>query len=223
MSLQEYAALCEGFPKEIELIESHTVSISNAKLVRYYDVTTPLFGEPLLSELRKYEFCYKPIRLVALPEYFSVYQEVWRSYADNIDESYDFIIFDGSLIHNQMNDMMSNYKIDGRKAALHIKQLLNAFGVRKKHVFYLESDNVAEQLIKADMERKHKKPSDDYIAFWKKRYENDKMILEELGKMCCVYNISKCSYKEIMQDICERCNKSGVDPISNSRFDYGSE
>jgi len=65
--------------------------------------------------LMKKEFCYNPVDLVPLNEYTNAYKEVWSNFASALDDKFDFIIFDGSLLHHPINDMMRNYNITGEQ------------------------------------------------------------------------------------------------------------
>ena len=65
------------------------------KLVRYYNEDTPLFEQPLLSELWDREFCYETKNPVPLSEYTRIYQAVWRQFFSMLGQETDHLIFDG--------------------------------------------------------------------------------------------------------------------------------
>ena len=124
----EYEALCFRHISERSAIWRYTICVKNGKLIKYYNQDKPLFQEPLLSELKEKEFCYKPEHPVSFAEYTSIYESVWKVFAAGVDEAYDFILFDGSLLHHPINDMMRNYHIAGEQAVSHIVTLLHALG-----------------------------------------------------------------------------------------------
>lgn len=199
-TLDKYEKLLEEYKSFGEMIKSNTVNAGSVRLVRYYNGDIPLFEEPLLKELSQKEFCYRPVSVVPLKEYTKVYKEVWSNYAADLDESYDFYIFDGSLIHHPINDMMRNYNITGEQAVSHINDLLNSLGLIKCHIFYLKTNNIPEQLKKAHFNRRQSVPTQEQIEFWENRYENDLIVLNGI-KDYKVYDISCFDYDLIKKDI----------------------
>lgn len=186
----EYETLCFKHASERSAIRRYTIRVKNGKLIRYYNQEEPLFQEPLLSELKEKEFCYKPEHLVPFAEYTSIYESVWELFAAGIDETYDFILFDGSLLHHPMNDMMRNYHVAGEQAVSYIVTLLNALGNRKRYIFYLKTGDVASQLKKAHANRKQHVPTEEEIDFWEKRQENDRIVLEKLNENMVIFDVS---------------------------------
>ena len=93
--------------------------------MRYFDGGTPLFSEELLRELRRLEFCYNPPHPVPLADYSKAYQAVWEDFSRSVDSFADCTVFDGSLLHHPLNDMIRNYNASKEQAAAHVKMLLN--------------------------------------------------------------------------------------------------
>ncbi len=209
LSVEEYVELCEKHKSFIEILHVNTIVAGNVRLVRYYNQDTPLFNEPLLSELAQKEFCYNPIELVTRNEYTSVYINIWKSFVAAIDETYDFIVFDGSLLHHPINDMMRNYNITGKQAISHVTALLNALGLRTWHIFYLRTNSIGEQLKKARLNRGQKTPTKEQINFWETRYKNDMMVLNNIQKDCQVYDVSddgwKLAREQILTNLLNHC------------------
>lgn len=201
LSLEEYDKLCTKYKLFMDMLHSNTIIAGNVRLVRYYDEDTPLFDEPLLSELAQKEFCYNPIELVTLNEYTSAYINVWRNFALSLDETYDFIIFDGSLIHHPINDMMRNYNITRKQAISHVTALLNSLGLRKRHVFYLSTNSISEQLKKAHLDRGQKKPTKGQVDFWETRYKNDMNVLNNIQEDYQIYDVSDNGWKLTREQI----------------------
>ena len=196
MTESEYEALCLKYASERSIIRRYTMCVENGKLIKYYNQDEPLFQEPLLSELKEKEFCYKPEHPVSFAEYTSIYESVWKLFATGGDEAYDFILFDGSLLHHPINDMMRNYHITGEQAVSHIVTLLNALGNRKRYIFYLKTEDVASQLKKAHVNRKQHEPTEKEIDFWEKRRENDRIVLEKLNESIEIFDVSNDGWEQ---------------------------
>lgn len=212
LTLEEYKRLCNEYKSSIDLIRDNMVILKDARLVRYYNKDMPLFDEPLLSEFSNREFCYKPTHLVSLIEYTAIYTELWKKFASTLDGSYDYIIFDGSLFHHPINDMIRNYNISAEQAIVHIKALLNALGVIEWQIFYLKTYNIAGQLARAYIERGQNVPTNEQIKFWHTRYKKDVIVLNNINGNYQILDISNNSWdlakKEILKYIINNCEKS---------------
>ena len=186
----EYASLFRQYPAEADAIRANTIPAGNMRLVRYFDEDTPLFSEPLLQKMRQWEFCWHPPRPVPLAEYTAIYREVWRNFAASADSSFDFILFDGSLLHHPINDMMRNYGITGEQAVLHVQTLLDALGEIPRRIFYLQTKNIGAQLCRAHHDRGQKPPTEGEIAFWEARYRNDMTVLAAVRETLARFDVS---------------------------------
>lgn len=197
----EYNRFCAHYEKHLSLIKQYSIPAGNATLVRYYDQNTPLFDEPLLSELELYEFCYKPTRVIPFQEYTDTYEHIWKRFAHSLDRETDYYLFDGSLLHHPLNDMIRNYDVDVLQAGLHVKSMLNAISAIKYHVFYLYTNDISRRLIQAHKSRNQKRPSGDKIEFWKKRYAYDQLILDKyIGKYTSI-DVSESGWNSAMNRI----------------------
>ena len=94
----EYEDLCNRYPSSVETLRRYTVAAEDVQLVRYYNNDTPLFEQPLLSELWDREFCYEPKNPVPLSEYTRIYKAVWRQYFSTLNQETDYLIFDGKTM-----------------------------------------------------------------------------------------------------------------------------
>ena len=201
MTQEEYTALCRGYPEEADAIRKYTIHAGEAELVRYFDADTPLFPEPLLTVLRGYEFCYHPKRLVPLSAFTAAYAQVWLDFAAGIDGTYDYILFDGSLLHHPINDMMRNYGCDGEMALGHVSVLLDALGERERMIFYLEPEDIGMQLAQAHRDRGQNPPDEKQIAFWKKRNANDRYVLDRIREDCTVFPVTRQGWDAVRAQI----------------------
>lgn len=190
LTVQEYAQLCTRHSEERGLLQKDVIFAEDARLIRYACGSVPLFREPLLSELAAREFCYRPRRLIPLKAYSSAYAHVWNDYAHTLPASVDFILFDGSLLHHPLNDMMRNYHVSQEQALAHIGALLDALGTVRRRIVYLAADNPEEQLKAARNARGQRMPSNKEIAFWNARFQMDQFVLKRVSKSICIFNVS---------------------------------
>lgn len=195
----EYEDLCGRYPASAEALRQYTVSAADVRLVRYYNEDTPLFDQPLLSELWDREFCYEPKNPVPLSDYTRIYQAVWRQYFSTLGQETDYLIFDGSLLHHPINDMMRNYHADKEQILCHIRQLLGAMGHVEKTIYYLRTDDIAEQLARAHADRGQNPPSAEAVEFWRQRYENDLFVLHYIKKEYRILDVSNDSWNEALE------------------------
>ncbi len=205
LSLNQFEKLCGKYKAASALMRTNTICAGDVRLVRYYNGDTPLFAEPLLSELAQCEFCYHPIELVPLEQYTAAYAQVWCNYAASLDETYDFILFDGSLLHHPINDMIRNYSITAEQAIAHITVLLDALGAIQRSIYYLKTDDIGAQLFKAHIDRGEGAPTNDSIGFWQKRYSYDMTVLHGMQENYQIFDISNNGWdlarKQILHDL----------------------
>lgn len=208
LTASEYETLCETYRLEADTLKRHTIPAGDVRLVRYYNEDTPLFDEPLLSELVRHEFCYHPAHLVSLEEYTSAYLHVWEDFAAGIDDTCDFILFDGSLLHHPINDMMRNYHIRGEQAIPHVTTLLRALGNRQRQIFYLETGDIRVQLTRAHLDRKQAVPTPEEVEFWQTRHRNDRIVLAHIDETCTLYDVSGGNWNAVREQIKQSLTQS---------------
>lgn len=201
LTADEHRHLCEAFPDELDTLLQNTIPAGDVRLVRYFDDDTPLFAPALLAELRKKEFCYHPAHLVSMDEYTEAYRHVWTDFAESIDDTCDFLLFDGSLLHHPINDMMRNYHITGEQAVPHVRTLLESLGGRKRRIFYLETAGIAAQLTRAHIDRGQNPPSAEDILFWETRHKNDRIVLDSIVEDSRIYDVSGGNWDSVREEI----------------------
>ena len=92
--------------------------------------------------------------------------------------------------------MMRNYSVSFEQANAHVRMLLESLGNTRTYVFYLETDDHPALLKKVHADRGQKPPTQEQIAFWKKRHDFDRKILQKLNTDTHVLNISDGKWKE---------------------------
>ena len=197
----EYDRLCAQYKENVAEIAHYTIPAGEAMLVRYYNQDTPLFKGKLLADLKEAEFCYHPVRLVSLSQYSEAYSFVWTRFSRTLDETVDYYVFDGSLLHHPINDMLRNYGADKGSVGAHIAALLNTIRNVHWHVVYLYTDNIGEQLVRAHRDRGQNTPSNEEISFWEKRYDYDRYVLETQIGQFESYDVSDDGWEHILNRI----------------------
>ncbi len=188
--LDIFQTLCERYPAQADLLRKNAIVTRNAVLLRYCYGDDPVYPEPLQSTLRKREFCYHPTHLISREQYTAAYREVWEQFRASLDTAVDYCLFDGSLLHHPINDMMRNYGVTPEEAASHVAVLLSALRDLDWQVFYLQSEDIAAQLTRAHRDRGQEPPDKEAVAFWTGRQERDLYALENVVCRYRVYHVS---------------------------------
>lgn len=196
-----YERLCTQYKDQIASIRQYTIPAGDAMLVRYYNEDTPLFGEPLLSDIRAAEFCYHPKNLISRTRYTAAYRAVWQNFIADLDPDVDVYLFDGSLLHHPINDMMRNYHVTAAEAGEHVAVLLDTLQGVDWSVQYLYTDDIAAQLTLAHRNRGQRPPTEEDIAFWLQRRKNDQAVLEHTVKQYRVYCVSAIGWDHAREQI----------------------
>lgn len=210
-SAEEYEMLFAENPKNEIAIRSNTVDAGKARLIHYFNEDTPLFEEPLLSEFTEREFCYNPRHPVSFEAYSDAYAAVWKSFAAKLADK-EIIIFDGSLLHHPLNDMIRNYNASEESAHNHIQKLLTSLGGIDYAVYYLQTGDIAKQLTTAHLNRGQQPPDEAEISFWKKRFDYDMFMLKTIAhRSFDIDNQWEFVEQEILKTICVNSAEQEVD------------
>ncbi len=178
LAADEFSALCERFPGDAATLRTNATAAGDAFLVRYRDGDAELFAEPLCAELAAHEFSYKPPRPIPLERFTDAYGHVRRGFARSLEcDPTDYCVFDGSLLHHPLGDLIRNYDASPEQAVLHIKVLLNALSGVNFEVFYLFSSDPASRLHAARAARGQSPASRETLDFWLRRAELDAFVL----------------------------------------------
>ncbi len=197
----EYEKLCYKYSYNREIININTIKVDDIRLIRYANGKEFIFEEPLLSTLIENEFCYHPKRIIAMDKFISVYEKIWNNYQKSLNGEFDFIVFDGSLLHHPLNDIINNYHITGEQAVPFITAILNAIGLTEKYIFYLKTDNISIQLQIAYKERNRLKPTCKQIEFWERRFKYDMVVLNSINENFRILNVSNNCWDKAKKEI----------------------
>ena len=200
----EYNDLLDNHSDFAEDIQRYTILAEDTRLVRYYNRETPLFPEPLLDAFRKHEFCWKPSNPVPVSEYTHVYKSVYEQFVQTKSKHLDYMIFDGSMLHHPINDMMRNYNASLEQVIHHICTLIETVNPLRPRVIYLSSENTAERLQKARISRKETAPSIEQIQYWEQRKQVDLAVIQQLSIPCDVFDVSQENWDSLMGEIVNR-------------------
>lgn len=197
----EYSDLLEKHIESAVSIKDNTILAENVRLIRYYKGDIAQFSASLLDLLRQREFCWHPINPVPMAEYTRVYRILWQKFAQNINGYPDYLLFDGSLFHHPVNDLMRNYNISAHQAAIHVNTLLDAVTSLQPYIIYLSTDNVAERLQKTYISRGESPCSEEKIKFWEARKQMDLAVMKQLSTPYKLYDISHENWEDIFPKI----------------------
>ena len=79
----------------------------------------------------------------------------------------NFYLFDGSLLHHPLNDLIRKYNAAMEQASAHVDMLLGCLGHMHTRVFYLSTEDIPGQLRRARQNRGQTPPDPEMIAFWR--------------------------------------------------------
>lgn len=205
----DYADLLAQYAEFAVAIKNNTIFAEDVRLIRYYKGDVAQFPSPLLDLLREREFCWHPTNLVPMAEYTRVYRILWERFAQNTDGHLDYLLFDGSLFHHPINDLMRNYNASSNQVAKHIDTLLDAVSSLHPHIIYLLTNNIAERLQKARINRGETPCSEEQINFWEARKQADIAVMKQLSTPYQLYDISQENWDAVLPEILELVLREG--------------
>ncbi len=198
---ERYRELCQSYPQQAGQIKRYSIYAGEAMLVRYFDGDRQLFPKRLMGELGEMEFCYAPPHPVPLAEYTRTYKTVWENFDRSADGAVDYYIFDGSLLHHPLNDMIRNYDASMEQTAAHVGVLLQCLRRVGASVFYLFTEDVGAQLRLARQNRRQAPPDSGAVAFWEKRREYDEYVLDRSVPGNCRMDLTRYGHAAVLDRI----------------------
>lgn len=146
---------------------------------------------------------FQPVNRVPLSEYTRVSMLLWESFTHEADARLDFLLFDGSLLHHPVNDMMRNYTASCDQITYHVNHLIDIVHPLHPMVVYL-SNNHDERLQKVPVYRDEAPSSSEKTEFWQARKEMDMSVIRQLTIPCDCYDISQENWDYILDVIVKR-------------------
>jgi hypothetical protein len=176
----EYRNLLRSYPAWADEIQKNSIIEPDYALVRYRDTTRKYYSQVLYEYLKEHEFCYNAENPVPLTRFSEVFIKMWGRFAENVIMTQGYLIFDGSLLHHQINDLIRNYNASATQIEAHICALIRTIDVLNPVIFYLISQDVSTRLTQARESRGQTPPTSEQIAFWEKRQQMDLWVLERI-------------------------------------------
>ena len=124
-----------------------------------------------------------------LSSFVETYDDCWQLFMKNQFQHDPQIIFDGTLLHHQINDLIRIYNAPDEFIVGHLTNLLRIVAPMKPVVFYLSSDDVGQQLRHARKSRGQSIATKEQIAFWENKKRIDLFVLERLSTKSHILNI----------------------------------
>ena len=181
LTRNRYEELLRTHPALADMLRKKSVIEADYALVRYQSAgKEPNFPEKMHRYLKAHEFCFHPEYPLPLQEYGKVFRNLWNRFAESEEKAGNLQIFDGSLFHHQINDLLRNYHASREQIATHVGALARAVLRFNPMVFYLSTRDVGKQLTKACQDRGQAPPTDEQITFWKRRKATDTTVLKGL-------------------------------------------
>jgi hypothetical protein len=113
----------------------------------------------------------------------------WEEFAGDAPADDSILIFDGTLIHHQINDLIREYNANEDIIAEHLSSLLYIIQKLKPIIFYLSSSDVRKRLLQARESRNQPIPSNCKIAYWENRKRVDLYVLDRLSAVSHILDI----------------------------------
>ena len=186
----EFSQLLQNYPSDTCVLKNNSISEADYVLVRYGNRNTTYFTPPLFDVLKMYEGFYKPIKLIAIEQYTKVFTDSWRRFLRQDQGNTDFVIVDGSFLYHRANDLIQNYNATDEMIAAHLKTLLSAMLPYTPLLFYLSSNDVGAQLIRARESRGQATATKAQIAFETVRKNRQTQVLKLLPIHAHIIDIS---------------------------------
>ena len=121
--------------------------------------------------------------------FVETYTNCWRLFMKNQFQQEPKIIFDGTLLHHQINDLIRNYNAPDDVIVIYLTNLLQIVEPMKPIVFYLSSGDVGQRLLHARESRGQSILTKEQITFWENRKRIDLFVLERLSAKSRVLNV----------------------------------
>lgn len=212
LTRDEYGEILRSYPSLADELRKGSIVEPDYALVRYQDAERKHFSSELYRYLKSHEFCYNTENPVPMSQYGEVFINLWRRFAENKTTNQGYYIFDGSLLHHQINDLLRNYDATENQIASHLCMLTQTIAFLNPVVFYLSTQDVGSRLAKARQSRGQTPPTYEQIEFWKKCKRMDLSMLERLPIESHIIDISDDSWDFALENIILSVSNSDGSP-----------
>ena len=201
LTVEEYASLLHSYPTQADELQKNSLVEPDYILVRYQDTNRRYYSSELYEYLRAHELCYKAENPLPLSKYGEVFLNLWARFARRTATTQSILIFDGSLLHHQINDLMRNYAASEKQIKAYLSMLIQTIEPLHPMVFYLFTQDVGTQFAKARQSRGQMPPTCEQVAFWEKRMRMDLSVLNGLAVQTHRIDISDGSWNSALERI----------------------
>jgi hypothetical protein len=209
----EYRELLRSYPAWSDELQKKSLVEPDYALVRYQDTKRKYYSPELYGYLKEHELCYNTENPVPLSKFSEVFVNLWRLFAEKDIIKQDNLIFDGSLLHHQVNDLIRNYNATEDQIAAYLSVLIRTIESLNPMVFYLSTQDVCSQLTKARQSRGQTPPAYEQIVFWQKRKQMDLSLLERLPVKSRIIDISDGNWDSALENIFSSITTSDDSPL----------
>lgn len=192
LSRTQYDELLARHPSAAEQIGRESIVEADYAVVRYQSAIKKeaYFAREIHRFLEEGEFCFHAAHPIPAAEYQRVFLDLWTHFSKEETGRRRTVIFDGSLFHHQINDLMRNYEATEDQIAAHLGALLQTVAPLNPVVFYLTTQDVGARLKQARFRRGQTAATAAQIAFWNRRKQTDLKMLERLSVKSHIVDIS---------------------------------
>lgn len=206
----EYEKLLFSYPAFGDEISKNSIIGSYYALVRYKTTQKKFYSPELYEHLKDCEFCLNPVYPVPLLTFTEVFSDLWRRFTENKQTKTDYIIFDGSFLHHQINDLIRNYNASEDEIIEHLIKLTKIVRELNPTIFYLSSQDAGERLARVWDSRGKTAPTKENIALWQNRKDMDLIILKKLRTESYILDITNDNWDTVIDAILMRVTKAKV-------------
>lgn len=197
----EFEWLKEAYPAFVVRMVKNSIADDDYTLVQYRTKITRYYSPEIYEYLKEREVCYKPSVPVPFTKFTEVFQNRWRRFCENDFTKRDYTIFDGALLHHQINDLIRNYAASDDEITEHLTVLFQTIVPLNPIIIYLSAENVGDCLIKANKSRGQAIATDKQIKFWENRKRIDLAVIEKLAIESHIIDISKGNWETAIDAI----------------------
>lgn len=198
LTRNEYESVLLSYPEFSNELSKNSIMESDYVLVRYQTRRLKFYSHKLYEYLKAHEFCYRPQTPISFTKYKEVFSILWKRFSEGWEEEQEYYIFDGSLMHHQINDMIRNYNVSENEIIKHLTALLGILQPSNTVVFYLSSHNVEERMMGVGKIRGKPHTADEQIRFWENRKRLDLLACDSVLAETHILDVTDGNWNDIL-------------------------